>query len=100
MVRSGQVPGQETRLSTMNRLRGWLRVTLAVLALLAIPALVEAHTLTGSGGWLDELVCLVPALAMVVVVLVLGRDKPTSPETRSGDTKSDKSPRGKAGDSI
>jgi len=84
----------------MNRLRGWWRIALGVLALLAIPALVEAHTLTGTGGWLDELVCLVPALLMVGVVLVLGRDSPARSKGRTGGAKSNESPGDKAGDSI
>ena len=84
----------------MNGLRNWWRVKLAGLALVAIPALVEAHTLTGSGSWADELVCLVPALAMVAAVLVLGRDKPTSNKGKVGEIKSDDVPGDKAGDPI
>ncbi|HEX5414074.1 MAG TPA: hypothetical protein VFZ25_00310 [Chloroflexota bacterium] len=84
----------------MNRLRGWWRIALGVLALLAIPALVEAHTLTGSGGWLDELVCLVPALLMVAAVLVLGRDTPGKGKTSEGAAEADDAPGEKSGDLI
>gem|GEM_PF-6498107 len=71
----------------MSRLRSWQRISLGVLALLAIPALVEAHTLTGSGGWWDEMVCLVPALLMVAVVLFVGRDGSASGKQRKGRAK-------------
>ena len=84
----------------MNRLRGWWRVALGVMALLAVPALVEAHTLTGTGGWLDELVCLVPALVMVAVVLLIGRDGPSGGKGKSGRAKSSGSGHGKTGDQI
>ncbi len=51
-----------------------VRVALAAGITLAIPALAEAHAISGSGGWADELICLVPAVALLVAVLLLGRD--------------------------
>lgn len=84
----------------MNRLRGWWRVALGVLALLAVPALVEAHTFTGTGGWLDELVCLVPALVMVAVVLLIGRDSPSGRKGKADRAKSSGSGHGRPGDQI
>ncbi len=56
--------------------RGW-RIFLGAAAVLAVPVVAEAHTITGSGGWTDELVCLVPAGIMLALVLILGRT-PTS----------------------
>jgi hypothetical protein len=52
--------------------RGW-RVILGATAVLAIPVAAEAHAITGSGGWTDELVCLVPAGIMLALVVILGR---------------------------
>jgi hypothetical protein len=49
----------------------------AGIALGLVPALAEAHSITGAGGWVDELICLVPAAIMVVLVLVLGREDKT-----------------------
>jgi hypothetical protein len=57
----------------------WWKVGCGVGALGIIPAVAEAHGLTGAGGWVDELVCLVPAAIMVVLVLVLGRDNKNKP---------------------
>ncbi|HLZ07135.1 MAG TPA: hypothetical protein VKT80_00985 [Chloroflexota bacterium] len=51
----------------------WLKALLLVGAVSLIPAAAEAHGLIGAGGWVDELVCLVPAAIMIVLVLVLGR---------------------------
>ena len=55
-------------------LQRWLKVALLVGAAALIPLAAEAHGLTGQGGWVDELVCLVPAAIMIVLVLVLGRN--------------------------
>lgn len=55
-------------------LRGRWRVIVGSAILTAIPTLASAHGLTGSGGWVDELICLVPALIMVALVLILGKD--------------------------
>jgi hypothetical protein len=52
----------------------WLKVVLVVMTLALLPVAAEAHSITGAGGWVDELVCLVPAAIMIVLVLVLGRD--------------------------
>ena len=52
----------------------WLKIALVVGCIAILPAAAEAHSLTGAGGWVDELVCLVPAAIMIVLVLVLGRD--------------------------
>lgn len=52
----------------------WAKVALLVGATALIPIAAEAHSLTGGGGWVDELVCLIPAAIMIVLVLVLGRD--------------------------
>jgi hypothetical protein len=53
-------------------MRKW-RVIIAALGLSLTPSLAHAHVLNGSGSWLDELVCLVPAAIMMVLVFVLGR---------------------------
>ncbi len=64
-------------------MRTW-KTVLAGATIALIPAVAQAHGLTGTGSWLDELVCLVPAAIMVVLVFVLGRD----PKSRS--SKKDK----------
>jgi hypothetical protein len=51
-----------------------VRVAAGVGLALAVPALAEAHSISGSGGWADELICLVPAVLLLVAVLLLGRD--------------------------
>ncbi len=51
-----------------------VRVALAAGIALTIPALAEAHSISGSGGWADELICLVPAVGLLAAVLLLGRD--------------------------
>ena len=56
-----------------NLLPLWLKASLLVGATSLIPAVAEAHGLIGAGGWVDELICLVPAAIMIVLVLVLGR---------------------------
>lgn len=61
----------------------WWKVAIIVAVLCLLPAAAEAHVLSGSGGWVDELVCLVPAAIMVVLVLVLGRDNKTKPIKRN-----------------
>jgi hypothetical protein len=50
-----------------------LKVAAGALALSLTPSLAHAHVLNGTGSWVDELVCLVPAAIMVVLVIVLGR---------------------------
>jgi len=62
--------------------RRWWRTAAGAGALLAIPALAEAHAISGSAGWADELVCLVPALALLGAVLYLGRDDRPKPGAR------------------
>ena len=52
--------------------RGW-RIVLGAALVLALPVGAEAHSITGSGGWTDELICLVPAGIMLALVLILGR---------------------------
>jgi hypothetical protein len=59
-------------------MRKW-QVIFAALGLSLTPSLTYAHVLNGSGSWLDELVCLVPAAIMMVLVFVLGR----APKSRS-----------------
>src|SRR5437879_6510258 len=36
----------------------WLKVVLVVMTLALLPIAAEAHSITGAGGWVDELVCL------------------------------------------
>ncbi len=60
----------------------WWKVIVLAVAGGLLPAVAEAHGLTGTGSWLDELVCLVPAAIMMVLVLVLGRD----PKGKGGKT--------------
>ncbi|MBX6772822.1 MAG: hypothetical protein IRY83_13910 [Chloroflexi bacterium] len=54
----------------------WWRPALAALILAALPAAAAAHVIGGTGSWLDELICLVPALALLAAVLFLGRPTP------------------------
>lgn len=54
-------------------LKRW-RFVLGVVILSAIPAMASAHGLTGTNSWVDELICLIPALIMVALVLILGKD--------------------------
>ena len=60
------------------------KVTIAALVVSLTPSLAYAHVLNGTGTWLDELVCLVPAAIMVVLVFVLGRNP------KAGSTKKNK----------
>lgn len=53
---------------------GRWRVILGAAILTIVPALASAHGLTGNGSWVDELICLIPALILVALVLILGRD--------------------------
>jgi hypothetical protein len=67
--------------SRIPRWRWWIGGLIAALS----PRLASAHTLTGSGGWTDELVCAVPTVVMLVLVFILGRptkktnEKPRKP---------------------
>lgn len=54
----------------------WRRPAIAAGILGLIPAIVESHAINGSGSWADELICLVPALALLAAVFLLGRDTP------------------------
>lgn len=60
-------------------MKQWWRRATAVGIVLAIPTVAEAHALSGSAGWADELICLVPALALLGAVLYLGRDDRSKP---------------------
>lgn len=57
----------------------WLRVLVGSGAVGTIPAIAEAHVLSGGGGWGDELTCLVPAAVLLAVVLFVGRDSKKGP---------------------
>jgi hypothetical protein len=74
------LPHRDSRRIALPR---WLKASLLVGAVSLIPIPAEAHSLTGAGGWVDELICLVPAAIMIVLVLVLGRDN------KSGAKKKD-----------
>ena len=66
--------------------RRW-RVAIMVGIALAIPTVVEAHVISGAGGWADELICAVPAMVLLGVVLVLGRDDKKVPDKPPTDEK-------------
>jgi len=57
----------------------WLRVVVGIGVVATIPAIAEAHVLSGSGGWGDELTCLLPAAVLLAVVLLVGRDSKKDP---------------------
>jgi hypothetical protein len=59
--------------------RRWWRAGVGGALLLSVPALAEAHILNGSGGWTDELVCLVPAAVLLALVMVVGRNPKPGP---------------------
>lgn len=50
------------------------KIVLVAVALALIPVAAQAHAFSGTGSWLDELICLVPASIMVILVFMLGRD--------------------------
>lgn len=52
--------------------RRLLPVGIGILGLL--PAVAEAHGLTGTSSWTDELICIVPAVVLLAAVFLLGRD--------------------------
>lgn len=56
-----------------------LRFPLAAAIVALAPRLAEAHAITGTNSWTDELVCAVPTAIMLVLVFVLGR--PTRKKT-------------------
>ena len=60
----------------------WFKVAIGAGALGMLPVAAQAHSLTGAGGWVDELVCLVPAAIMIVLVLVLGRNGKSPPNKK------------------
>lgn len=57
----------------------WWKVAFGIALLSLVPAVAEAHVVNGSGGWWDELICLVPTVVMLVLVVVLSRP------TKNGD---------------
>jgi hypothetical protein len=62
--------------------RRWLRASAASGIVGSIPAIADAHVLSGSGGWTDEIGCLVPAFVLLLIVLLVGRDSKKSTEEK------------------